>query len=231
MSEKIQIMRGLADWFKEYGWTSYFNQKNSDNYPIFHANTNSKADLIIQKNSYHISVEVKPGIDHQDILNGTDQVLRYAGEYYSGRAIYTIEEKPVKINAFTFATKYSQSGFLYSSEATLNYLDYNYLKLENDMTEKPITHTITRFLWRSWEKGLASDHYEGLRQGRAAPTIILPNKPKVGIIITKTSAKTKQCDKMPYLYLNSNEFIPMGCNIIYAFQQQPDIVRCYENES
>ena len=219
MSEKIQVMREIADWVKQYGWQPYFNQKNTDNYPQFHANTNSKPDLLLQKNQYNILVEIKTGQDHQDILNGVDQTWRYAGEYYSGRAIYTIDNEKITIDAITLATKFSKSGFLYIKESNVNYLEYSYLTETYHMIEKPITHTTTRFLWRQWEKGFVLDYYEKLRQGITEQNIILPNKPRIGTLLAKIQSENRQITTMPYLYLNSNNFVPMGCGKIESFNR------------
>lgn len=219
MSEKLQVMRDIAEWVKEYGWTAFFNQKNTDGYSIFHANTNSKPDLLLQKNGYNILVEVKPGYNHQDILNGVDQIWQYVIEYYSGRAIYTLNESKLNIDAFVFATKFSQSGYLYGKESNINYLESPSLIELYQMIEKPITHTITRFLWRQWERGFVLDLAEKLRQGKAENQVVPPNKPRIGTLLAQVSSINRQISKMPYLYLNSNNFIPLGCSEIYTFQR------------
>ncbi len=210
MSEITQIQRDLAEWVTNYGWKVYYNQRNSDGYPTFHANTNAKPDLLLSKHGYNILTEVKIGRKHQDILNGFDQIIKYTGEYYTGRVQYT-NPNPIRINAFTFATKYSQNGYLYADESKLNYMEHGYLSERQDMTEKPITHTVTRFLWRQWEKGLAFDHYSELRRGMSAG-ISPPPKPYIGVILAKTIHSTHEVPLMPYLYLNSNHFIPMGAS-------------------
>ncbi len=220
MSEKIQVMRDVADWVKIFGWQPYFNQKNPDGYPIFHANTNSKADLLLQKNRYNILVEIKTGNEHQDILDGVDQTWRYIGEYYSGRAIYSINNNKIIIDAFVLASKFSKSGYLYVKESNINFLEYTYLTENYQMIEKPITHTTTRFLWRQWEKGFVLDHYERLRQGNASYNITPPNKPRVGTLVAKVCSVNRQISPIPYLYLNSNNFIRMDCNgIINCFNR------------
>lgn len=213
MSEKIEVMRTLAEWFKKYGWVVFFNQKNPDGYPTFHGNTNSKPDILAMKNHANILIEVKNGKTHQDILDGFDQTIRYAGEYYTGRSQYfnpQLFNKTLNVNAFLLATKYSKNGYLYANESNLNYLEYSFLSETYNMIEKPITHSIIRIFWRQWEKGLASDHYETLRRGRAAQHIRPPNKPRIGAIVAKTFASSRQVTSIPYLYLNSNQFIPMN---------------------
>lgn len=218
MSEKIQVMRSIAQWLTPYGWKTSFNQKNSDNYEIFNANTNSKPDILAQKNGYNVLIEVKTGEDHQDILDGLDQTIKYAGEYYSGRSQYK-KLLSLRINAFVLATKFSPFGYLYSKEAPMGFVPYTYLTESYDMVEKPITHTLTRFLWRSWTKGLAAEHYEELRRGEASKQVIPPPKPYVGILCAKTQASNKQITSMPYLYLNSNNFLPAGLNRFDLFEE------------
>lgn len=216
MSEKIQVMRDLAAWVTLYGWKVYYNQKNTDGYPIFSANTNSRPDIMITKNNYSILVEIKSGNDHQDLLNGFDQILKYVGEYYSGRVIYKTNITK-KIDAFVLATKYSHDGYLYSNESKVGYIDYTgYLAQQENMTERPATHTFVRMLWRQWEKGLAFEHYSKLRQGISKVVYSLPKKPYVGVLISKTFMN-RQIEPQPYLYLNSNIFIPMEKNEIYCF--------------
>jgi len=221
--EKIQIMRFLGDWFEDYGWITYFNQKNPDGFPVFHANTNSKPDLLLRKNNYNLGVEVKAGEDHQDILNGIDQILKYVGEYYSGRVNYRLGGGGglQSLDGFLLATRYSKDGFLYENEANVGYLDYTgYLAKEKNMTEKPITHSLTRFLWRQWESGLGFKYYNKIRRGVAKKETTLPSKkPKVGVIVAKTDKDTKQVSNQPYLFLNSNEFVPMGCKEIFCLEE------------
>jgi hypothetical protein len=218
MSEKIQVMRDLATWVTLYGWKVYYDQKNTDDYPTFNANTNSKSDILLTKNNYSVMVEVKPGNEHHDLLDGFDQILKYAGEYYSGRVNYKTKITK-KINAFVLATKYSRNGYLYSNESKVGYIDYTgFLAQEYNMTERPATHTFTRMLWRQWEKGLAFEYYSKLRQGISKEIYSLPKKPYVGVLIAKTLAN-RQIDLEPYLYLNSNIFVPMGKNEINYFEE------------
>lgn len=218
MSEKIQVMRGIAQWLKPYGWKVSFNQKNEDNYEIFNANTNSKPDLLIQKNGYNILIETKNGEDHQDLLDGLDQTIKYAGEYYSGRSQYKKLIK-IRINAFILATKFSPFGYLYSKESEMGYVPYTYLTETYNMTERPITHTLTRFLWRSWTKGLAAEHYEELRRGEASKQVEPPPKPYVGILCAKIYASTKQVTLIPQFHLNSNNFISANSERMDLFEE------------
>lgn len=218
--EKIQVMRILGDWFEEYDWITYFNQKNPDGFPTFHANTNSKPDLLLRKNNYNILVEVKSGKEHQEILDGINQTLKYCGEYYSGRTKYQLDgRKRLKINGILLATNFSRNGYLYINEGNIGYLDYTgYLAKEKNMTEKPITHSLTRFLWRQWESEYAFKHFKSIRRGEANTDTILPkNKPKVGTIIAKTEKDTRQTSNQPFLFMNSNEFVPMSSDKIFCF--------------
>jgi hypothetical protein len=217
MSEKLQVMRNIAEWVKDYGWNTSYNQKNSDGYNIFHANTNSKPDLLLQKNHYNVLVEVKPGLAHQDILDGVDQIWDYASEYYSGRAIYYVNNQSISIDAFVFATKFSRSGYLYGKEAKLNCLEYNWLTDNYQMVEKPISHT--RLLWRQWESGFASDKAESLRQGQADKKVVLPFKPRIGTLLAQISSVNGQISKIPFMYLNSKFFSQMDYEKIFAFER------------
>lgn len=202
-------MRKLADWFKECRWDVYFNQKNEDGYPKFHGNTNSKPDLLLRKNGYNILIEVKSGEDHIKILDGMDQVLKYCGEYYSGRTKY---ENGLNIDGFFLATEYSENGFLYKNEDNVGHLNYTgYLARKKQMDEKPISHSLTRFLWRQWESGYAYKYFKEFQKGKAGKETEIPEKkPKIGTIMAKTDRETKQKSNQPYIFANSNHFIPMG---------------------
>lgn len=216
MSEKLQVMRDIANWILPYNWNVYYNQKNADGYPTFSANTNSRPDMLITKNNYSVLMEVKLGDEHQDLLNGFDQLLKYIGEYYSGRVTYKTNMTR-KINAFVLATKHSRDGYLYSNESKTGYVDYTgYLVEKYDMTERPITHTLTRLLWRQWEKGLAFEHYSRLRRGESKEIYSLPKKPLIGVLVAKILTN-RQIDPRPYFYLNSNKIIPLNYNETHLF--------------
>jgi len=207
MSEKIKSMKMISDWLENYGWKVYYNQKNDEGRPTFHANTNSKPDLLIRKDGVNILVEVKKGNKHQDILNGFQQTMEYAGEYYIGRAKYkTKKEKNLTINAFVLATQYSLSGFLYNDEKQTDWMNNQYLEKEWNIVEKPITHSVTRLMWREWKEGVYSDFYNIQRANRQAEGIKCPRKePKVGSLISRVDKKYRITEE-PYLLLNSNKF-------------------------
>jgi len=100
----------------------------------------------------------------------------------------------------------------------LPFLNYTSLKFLENMSEKPITFTINRLLWRNWHSGLASEHFENIRRGQAQKNLVLPRKPYIGTMIAKTEATTGQTTPEPYLYLNNNKFIPIGYDKIYDFE-------------
>jgi len=209
MSEKIQTMRTISDWLEQYNWKIYYNQRNPEGKPVFKTKgSQAKPDLLAKKNNYTFLIEVKPGAKHRDLLDGFDQTIKYAGEYYTGRVQYhtNITEK---IDAFVLATKYSPYGYLYSLEAELPTLNYTSLKELYGMTEKPITHTFTRLLWRTWHKGLAHEYYEQIRIGERTTMFKTPVKPKVGVLLAKTTTQG-EIERTPYLYLNSNKFQNIG---------------------
>lgn len=220
--EKIEVMRILGDWFRKFGWTVYFNQKNPDDYMVFHANSNSKPDILLEKNGYHVLVEAKEGEKHQDLLNGIDQLFRYAGEYYTGRRKYFLDpshKTDIPIDAICLATNFSRSGYLYGDEDSVGYLKHGYLAREKDLIEKPTTHSLTRFVWRQWEKGYVIKHFRNIRNGKASNEVVLPEKPYIGTIMAKTEKQNRQVSNDPYMFLNSNEFAPMKYNKIFCFEE------------
>lgn len=208
MSEKIQAMRNISQWIEKIGWKVYYNQKNLDGYPTFTTmGSSAKPDIMATNKTFTILIEVKSGKDHQDILDGFDQVIKYAGEYYTGRIQYKTNITQ-QIDAFVLATGYSLSGYLYGNEGSQPFLNYTALKTLENMVEKPITHTVTRLMWRTWHKGLAAEHYESIRVGGKSDHH-LPNKPLIGVLIARTTATPERVSDTPWLYLNSNKFIPI----------------------
>ena len=217
MSERIDAMRKIADWVEQYGWKAYYNQKNNSGFPVFHSEgSGGKPDLLISKGPYNVMIEVKPGGKHSDILDGVDQIIRYAGEYMTGRVKYKTNVTKT-IDAFVLGTGFSPFGYLYGNEGDQKNLNYRNLKDLHNMTEKPITYTATRFLWRSWQKGLAAKYYEAIKIG-SSESLNPPPKPHVGIMVAKIFDSTNQRSKEPYLYLNTNKFISMNFDEIYGLK-------------
>ena len=217
MSEKIDSMRSVAEWVNRYGWKVYYNQKNNSGFQTFHSEgSGAKPDLLITKGPYNVMVEVKPGYAHKDILDGVDQTIRYAGEYFTGKVKYktTVEKK---IDAFVLATKFSEYGYLYGNEGDQKNLNYRALKERFDMTEKPVTYNATRMMWRSWQKGLAATYYENIKKGISSSSRP-PMKPSIGVMVSKIFASTGQGSEDPYLYLNTNKFLSLKPDEIYGLK-------------
>lgn len=204
-------MNMIANWLDQYGWKVYYNQKNNDNRPIFHANSNSKPDILLEKNKIKVLVEVKPGNKHRDILDGYQQLVGYAGEYHIGRVQYDVEKrKNININAFVLATQYSLSGFLYNDEQNTSWMCNDFLEEQYDIVEKPISHSITRLLWREWRSGIACDFYNIQRANRLAKGIVCPGKrPKIGILVSRVDKKHRVTG-IPFMFLDSNKFCDMS---------------------
>ena len=218
MSERIDAMRVIADWAEQYGWTAHYNQKNNSGFPVFHSQgSGAKPDIMISKGPYNVMIEVKPGGAHKDILDGVDQTIKYAGEYYTGRVKYKTNMIK-KIDAFVLGTRFSPYGYLYGNEGGSKNLNYHSLKELYNMTEKPITYTAARFLWRNWQKGLAAKYYENIKIGLSA-SLSSPEKPFVGVLVSKICASTGQGTKEPYLYLNTNKFISLAYNEISGLKR------------
>lgn len=209
--EQIDTMGTLSSWLEKYNWKIWYDKKNRENRPTFHANTNSKPDMLISKKETKILIEVKLGNEHQDILDGYQQTLDYAGEYHIGRTSYKIEEKDnLKINAFVFATYYSISGFLYNDEESQSWMDNSYLKKKENLVEKPISHSITRLLWRQWDKGIPCKYYKTMKANKRAKGINCPSKkPKIGSLMSRVDRNYRVTGD-PHLFLNSNNFVDIS---------------------
>lgn len=220
MTEQIETMRRLADWISNGEWTVYYNQKNDDGYDKFHG-PSSKPDLLLKKNGYNVLVEVKPGDEHQHLLDGYGQTLKYAGQYWTGRATNyrrNGKDENLDIDAFVLATSYSRDGHLYQKEQNTGTVNYSgFLAKEKGMDEYPITHSILRLMWRQWEKGKHNDYYRQLRRS-SNNSVKMRKKPKVGGIVSKIDYETKQSTSRPYFYLNSNQFEPLRKQKVKAFR-------------
>lgn len=219
MGEQIETMRKLADWIENYGWKVYYNQKNKSGYDTFHG-PSCKPDLLLTKNGYRVMVEVKKGHEHQDLLNGFQETLDYAGKYWTGRTTGYYRngrDEDLDIDAFVLATQYSIDGFLYQKEQNTRTLDYSgYLSKKKGMDEYASTHTITRYMWREWEDGKYTDYFRDLRRSQKQ-NVAMRQKPKVGTLVSKVDYETKAPTTEPYFYLNSNKFVNLEWSDIYAF--------------
>ncbi len=218
-SEAKDTMRKIANWLNDHGWQVYFNQKNKAGYATFHANSNRKPDLLIQKNNKNILIETKPGREHKDILDGYYQTIQYAGEYWTGQVNYHNPQKQQKlddklnIDAFLFATQSSLDGYLYNKEeGKEDYVEHrnDYLKNTIGIDEKLATHSITRLLWRTWDKGPASEYYKALRRQKNAEDVVLPSKPRVGALMAKIERHTRQVKNLPMAFLSSSKFMKLN---------------------
>lgn len=219
MGEKLETMRKLADWIENYGWKVYYNQKNKSGYETFHG-PSTKPDLLLTKNGYRVMVEVKKGHEHQDLLDGFQETLEYAGKYWTGRATgYHRQDRDedLDIDAFVLATQYSIDGILWQKEQNGSTLDYSgYLSRNKGIDEYPSAHTLTRLMWREWENGKYTDYFRDLRRSQKQ-TVGMRQKPKVGSLLSKVDSDTKAPTTEPHMYLNPNDFVNLKWSDIYAF--------------
>lgn len=220
MPTELDRMKKISKWTNKYGWKAYFDRENPWNYPLFHVKeTNgSKPDILLKKQNYTLAIEMKNGKDHKELVDGFGQTLRYAGEYWTNKAQYTIQGKQQKINAFVLATQFSPKGHLYEKETEHVNPNNEYFTKNLEIDEKLATHELTRQIWRLWENtkakvNLVRELYEEKTENKR-------NKPKVGALLAKIDYHTKEPSKDPWLFLNSNEITSIKYNNdIYALNK------------
>lgn len=208
MNENLIISKDISGWLMRYDWTCYLNQKNNFGLPIFHTEGGgSKCDLIAKKANLTLGIEIKVGDAFQNILDGFQQTIEYAGEYYGGDIEYQINNKTIDIDSFLIATKYSPNGFLYANDNEFKTLNLaNEFLTGFDVGEKPITFTFTRLLWRMWNKGSVRDYYEQRRIGNKTNGRIPTRCPKIGILVARIKRSTQEISNEPWQYVNNNIF-------------------------
>jgi hypothetical protein len=113
---------------------------------------NLSAARSLKQNSY-IAIEIKCGYKHKDILDGFDSILDYFADYLWG-AEYRIDNKPIEVAAFVFATLFSPSGYLFKEEGKFSPKGI----VRGPWDAYPMTFTISRLLWRQKDNILKRLH-------------------------------------------------------------------------
>jgi hypothetical protein len=156
MSE-AEVKLALGDWLSDHGFAVFDEKPNRKRpdwgfFQVSNVDRGKRPDLLVRgdlagaKALYpgaYVAIEIKPGYKHHDVLDGFDAVLDYFGDYLWG-AQYLIDEKPIEIAAFTFATLFSREGYLFAEEAKFNPRGI----VRGPWDAYPMTFTISRLLWR-----------------------------------------------------------------------------------
>lgn len=156
MSEaEVKLM--LGDWLNEHGFQVFDERPNRERpawgvFQVCNIDGGKRPDLLVLGQlsaakrlnpAAYIAIEIKRGYKHHDILDGFDAILDYFGDYLWG-AEYLIDNKPIEIAAFAFATLFSRQGYLFEQEGKFNPRGI----VRGPWDAYPMTFTISRLLWR-----------------------------------------------------------------------------------
>jgi len=151
------VKLSLGDWLTELGFTLFDERPNYKRpdwgvFEVRNIDRGKRPDIIIRGDliaaktiipGVYVAIEIKRGYKHHDILNGFDAILGYFGDYLWG-AQYLINDKPIEIGAFLFATLFSRNGYLFEQEGKFNPRNI----VRGPWDAYPMTFTISRLLWR-----------------------------------------------------------------------------------
>ena len=154
---EAEVKLSIGDWLSGLGFRVFDERKNEvrPHWGIFEVksiNRGKRPDLVVRgnlraaqtlKQGVYVAIEIKRGYKHHDILDGFDAILDYFSDYLWG-AEYRIDNKPIEIAAFVFATFFSQQGFLFKEEGKFNPRGI----VRGPWDAYPMTFTISRLLWR-----------------------------------------------------------------------------------
>ena len=154
---EAEVKLSIGDWLSGLGFRVFDERKNEvrPQWGVFEVksiNRGKRPDLVVRgnlraaqtlKQGVYVAIEIKRGYKHHDILDGFDAILDYFSDYLWG-AEYRIDNKPIEIAAFVFATFFSQQGFLFKEEGKFNPRGI----VRGPWDAYPMTFTISRLLWR-----------------------------------------------------------------------------------
>jgi len=123
-----------------------------------------------------LAVEVKPGYNHRDILDGFDAVLGYFLDYACG-ARYEIDGEKIEISAIVLVTAFGNKGYLFQAEGK-----FDPKVVKGPWDAYPMTFTVARLLWRQRDNIVRRLRETLLLPGRIAGGGIGP-LPEVGVMV------------------------------------------------
>lgn len=156
---EAKVKLSIGDWLTELGFQVFDERQNKDRpewgvFEVRNINRGKRPDLVVRGNlsaaqtfnqGVYVAIEIKRGYKHHDILDGFDAILDYFSDYLWG-AEYWINNKPIQITAFVFATLFSQQGFLFKEEGKFD------------------PHGIVRGPWDAYPRRLQSPAFSGVRR-------------------------------------------------------------------
>jgi len=154
---EAEVKLSIGDWLTDLGFQVFDEKQNKDRpqwgvFNVRNINRGKRPDLVVRgnlsaaqtlKQGVYVAIEIKRGYKHHDILDGFDAILSYFSDYLWG-AKYWIDNEPIQIAAFVFATFFSQHGFLFKEEGKFDPRGI----VRGPWDAYPMTFTISRLLWR-----------------------------------------------------------------------------------
>lgn len=154
---EAEVKLSIGDWLTGLRFQVFDEKQNKDRpqwgvFEVRNINRGKRPDLVVRGNlsaaqtlrqGVYVAIEIKRGYKHHDILDGFDAILDYFSDYLWG-AEYLIDNKPIEIVAFVFATFFSQQGFLFKEEGKFSPRGIVW----GPWDAYPMTFTISRLLWR-----------------------------------------------------------------------------------
>ncbi len=160
---EADVKLSIGDWLSQLGFCVFDEKINVQRpkwglFDVRNIQQGKRPDLLVcgnlsaarslKRNSY-IAIEIKCGYKHKDILDGFDSILDYFADYLWG-AEYRIDDKPIEVAAFVFATVFSPSGYLFEEEGKFSPKGV----VRGPWDAYPMTFTISRLLWRQKDNTL-----------------------------------------------------------------------------
>jgi len=199
---EAEVKLYIGDWLTKSGFQVFDEKPNKERpqwglFEVRNINRGKRPDLVVRgnlraahtlKQGVYVAIEIKRGYKHHDILNGFDAILDYFSDYLWG-AEYRIDNKPIQIAAFVFATFFSKQGFLFKEEGKFE----PHGIVRGPWDAYPMTFTISRLLWRQkvnlvkrFQTLTVIPKVEKKLNGRLSAGMQIP---EIGILVRKPSHK------------------------------------------
>ncbi|MCD6193617.1 MAG: hypothetical protein J7L26_09145 [Candidatus Aminicenantes bacterium] len=199
---ETEVKLYIGDWLTKSGFHVFDEKPNKERpqwgvFEVRNINRGKRLDLVVRgnlraahtlKQDVYVAIEIKRGYKHHDILNGFDAILDYFSDYLWG-AEYRIDNKPIQIAAFVFATFFSKQGFLFKEEGKFE----PHGIVRGPWDAYPMTFTISRLLWRQkvnlvkrFQTLTGIPKVEKKLKGRLSAGMQIP---EIGILVRKPSHK------------------------------------------
>jgi len=204
MPSKESAELRVANWLQALGCKIYAKERDrvirgAGRFSVRGINDGKSPDLLVEGVLYsktrrvgrgYVAIEIRFGYEHQEIVQGFQQVLSHFADYCLG-AEYYVEDKAIEVSAIVLATYYSPSGYIYRFEEGL----------PNNFVPKwpsaPLVFTLSRVMWAMRDqmeqafRQLVILTGAGRTMVRKAPLRTLP---LVGIL----AKNVREPNRMPY---------------------------------